>query len=100
MSNPPTVPLPLVGMSKPHSMRIVVDLPEPFGPRKPKIAPFATFRLRLSTATNSPKVRRNCLTSTANIVSAPIPQTFEVFETSNVSRVICNYLDKITGKFN
>ena len=32
---PSTVHSPSVGRSSPHSMRIVVDLPEPFGPRKP-----------------------------------------------------------------
>ena len=41
MSNPPTVPLPPVGISRPQSMRIVVDLPAPFGPRNPKISPWS-----------------------------------------------------------
>ena len=38
---PPTSAVPLVGFSRPHSMRIVVDLPAPFAPRKPKISPGA-----------------------------------------------------------
>ena len=32
---PSTVTVPRVGTSSPQSMRIVVDLPEPFGPRNP-----------------------------------------------------------------
>jgi len=32
---PSTSMSPEVGFSRPQSMRIVVDLPEPFGPRKP-----------------------------------------------------------------
>ncbi len=39
MSRPPTVALPEVGFSRPQSMRMVVDLPAPLGPRKPKISP-------------------------------------------------------------
>jgi hypothetical protein len=33
---------PEVGVSSPQSMRMVVDLPAPLGPRKPKISPFGT----------------------------------------------------------
>jgi hypothetical protein len=36
MSKPATRPEPDVGASRPQSMRIVVDLPAPLGPRKPK----------------------------------------------------------------
>src|SRR5258708_31258390 len=36
-------------------MRIVVDLPAPLGPRKPKTSPCATSSETLSTATKSPK---------------------------------------------
>ena len=45
---------PDVGLSRPHNMRIVVDLPAPFGPRKPKTSPLRTSRLMRSTATKSP----------------------------------------------
>src|SRR5260370_5030779 len=45
---------PDVGVSSPHSMRIVVDFPAPFGPRKPKISPFRVARLMWFTATKSP----------------------------------------------
>src|SRR5262245_26671023 len=50
---------PAVGSSKPVSSFTVVDLPEPFGPRKPKIAPRGTQRFRSRTAVKEP----NCLVS-------------------------------------
>src|SRR5580704_678166 len=53
-SNPPTDALPEVGGSSPHKIRIVVDLPAPFGPRNPKISPRVTSSETLSTATKSP----------------------------------------------
>jgi hypothetical protein len=37
-------------------MRIVVDFPAPFGPRKPTISPRLTSKLILSTARNDPKL--------------------------------------------
>src|SRR5208337_2103389 len=49
-----TNPPPDVGVIIPQSMRIVVDLPEPFAPRKPKISPFFTENVILLTATNAP----------------------------------------------
>jgi hypothetical protein len=36
-------------------MRIVVVLPLPFGPRKPKISPLGTSKSTASTAVKSPK---------------------------------------------
>src|SRR6185436_4803617 len=57
MSNPATRPVPLVGGRIPASMRIVVDLPAPFGPRNPKICPSRTRKVMWSTAVKSPKVR-------------------------------------------
>src|SRR5665647_1674224 len=54
-SNPATVPVPPVGAKIPVSMRIVVDLPAPFGPRKPKISPFCTSKLTRFTAVKLPK---------------------------------------------
>src|SRR5262249_27091426 len=72
-SKPATVARPEVGVSNPHRMRIVVDFPAPFGPRKPKISPFATSTETLSTATKSP----NCLVSfsSGTGVSLPLPIT-------------------------
>src|SRR6476660_2392358 len=39
---------------------MVVDFPAPFGPRKPKNWPGATFRFTSSTARRSPKRRVRC----------------------------------------
>ena len=42
------------GASRPRIMRIVVDLPEPLGPRKPVTAPGRTWKDRLCTAVLAP----------------------------------------------
>ena len=47
-------------------MRIVVDFPEPFGPRKPYIWPRGTLRSSALTARRSPK----CLLQTARFDGA------------------------------
>jgi hypothetical protein len=47
------VALPEVGLVKVQSMFIVVVLPAPLGPRKPKISPGETLKLMLSTAARS-----------------------------------------------
>src|SRR5574338_1645002 len=65
MSNPPTCPDPEVGSRIPQSIRIVVDFPEPLGPRKPKISPRAMSKLTRSTATKFPKRRVRSRTLTA-----------------------------------
>ena len=49
-SNPHTLTLPEVGGMKPVIMRIVVDFPAPFGPRKPSTSPFPTSNETSSTA--------------------------------------------------
>src|SRR6185312_12120240 len=54
-SKPPTMARPEVGAISPHSTRMVVDLPAPLGPRKPKISPDWTSRFRSATAVKSPK---------------------------------------------
>jgi hypothetical protein len=54
---PPTVADPDVGCSRPHSIRIVVDLPAPLLPRNPKISPARTSKDTSSTATKFPKRR-------------------------------------------
>src|SRR5690349_1509936 len=64
-STPPTVAVPAVGSSRPQSMRMVVDLPAPLLPRKPKISPRRTSKLMLSTATNAPNFRVRPRTSIA-----------------------------------
>src|SRR5690606_39231123 len=54
-----------VGFSSQQSMRMVVDLPAPFAPRKPKISPGCTSNERRSTAVNPPKRRVSSRTSMA-----------------------------------
>jgi len=41
-------------MSRPMTMRIVVDLPDPFGPRNPVTSPGGTSNVKLSTAVVAP----------------------------------------------
>src|SRR4051812_9279651 len=64
-STPPTIALPDVGSSKPHNIRMVVDLPAPLLPRKPKISPRRTSKLTWSTATNWPNRRVSSRTAIA-----------------------------------
>src|SRR5665213_2410781 len=47
---PKTSMWPLVGFSRPSSSLTVVDLPEPFGPSRPKTSPLRTSKSTLSTA--------------------------------------------------
>src|SRR5689334_402019 len=54
---------PAVGRSSPTIMRIVVDLPAPFGPRKPVTIPGWTVKLTWSTAVVDPKVLVRSVTS-------------------------------------
>src|SRR6267143_1795063 len=55
MSCPPTVTLPAVGGMNPVIMRMVVDFPAPFGPRKPSTSPRSTVNEMPSTARFGPK---------------------------------------------
>src|ERR1700761_1856415 len=48
------VALPDVGRSRPSNIRMVVDLPEPLGPRKPVTTPGCTVNDKSSTASFSP----------------------------------------------
>ena len=43
MSNPSAWPDPESGVSSPHSIRSVVVLPDPLGPRNPQIRPSPTW---------------------------------------------------------
>ena len=69
---------PSVGKRRPRSILIVVDLPEPFGPRRPKTSPRSTVRSRPSTATTrgrSQKSRKTLVTprhsTTVSVRSVP-----------------------------
>src|SRR5712691_10682605 len=64
-SNPSTRPWPLDGVMIPHSMRMVVVLPDPFGPRNANTSPSLTSSDNRSTAINSPYVFVNSRASTA-----------------------------------
>ena len=52
--SPSNVARPASGRSSASIIRIVVDLPAPFGPTKPVTAPGRTEKLRSSTATAAP----------------------------------------------
>src|SRR6266508_1087065 len=52
ISKPLTCAVPLVGSSKVHNIRMVVDLPAPFGPSRPKISPRSICRSTPATAVN------------------------------------------------
>ncbi len=49
--------LPALGSRSPVSILMVVDLPAPFGPRKPKNWPEATLSVTSATAVSAPKRR-------------------------------------------
>src|ERR1039457_6298515 len=57
MSKPATLAVPEVGSSNVVSILIVVLLPAPLGPSRPKISPEGTSKLIASTATKSPNRR-------------------------------------------
>ena len=54
MSWPHTLTCPADGAMKPAIMRMVVDLPAPFAPKKPSTSPGATEKVKSSTARMSP----------------------------------------------
>ena len=55
MSWPQMAAVPDVGGMKPVIIRIVVDFPAPFGPRKPSTSPFSTAKEMPLTASKLPK---------------------------------------------
>src|SRR6266852_4789228 len=60
MSWPQTIAVPAVGARKPVIIFIVVDLPAPFGPRKPSTSPRGTVKEMSSTALSAPKYLARC----------------------------------------
>src|SRR5262249_15308742 len=74
-SKPSTRPPPSVGSRMPQSIRSVVVLPEPLGPRKPYSSPASTRRSTWSTAVNRPKrlVRPSVRTAGASWLSLGPP---------------------------
>ncbi len=70
MGAPNSFAPPLVAGSRPVSIFIVVDLPQPFEPRKPKISPRPMRMLTWSTAVKSPNRRVSPSASIAGTVSS------------------------------
>src|SRR3954447_20611460 len=73
MSEPAIVMLPLVGSSRPATIRSVVVLPQPEGPRSAKKLPCSTTRSSWSTAVKAPKR----LVTPVRVRSAPDPESRE-----------------------
>ena len=69
---PATVADPLVGAMSVPSVRTVVVLPAPLGPRKPKISPRPTSNDTSSTATRSPNRFERWCTATAGVPSSAV----------------------------
>ena len=67
-SMPATHAVPSLGRSRPQSIRMVVVLPAPLGPRNPKISPVRTPRLRLETAVTVPNRRVRFVVSMARVI--------------------------------
>src|SRR5579875_798500 len=70
---PATRAIPEVGCASVHKILIVVDLPAPFGPRKPNVSPAATSKSMPRTASISPYRLVSPLTRTAGCRSPPAP---------------------------
>lgn len=72
-SYPTTVARPAVGAISPQNIRMVVVLPEPFGPSRPKTSPRLIVRSSRSTATSEPKLLPSPTASTAGgpVTAAP-----------------------------
>src|SRR5688500_2643251 len=70
VSQPATRAWPAVGRNCPVRIRMVVVLPAPLCPRKPKISPTSTAKEMLLTARRSLKLRVSPVTSIAFIVSS------------------------------
>src|SRR6202012_5352764 len=66
-SYPATLAVPELGSARVHRILMVVDLPAPFGPRKPKVSPAATSKLIPRTASISPYFLVSSLTEIAGV---------------------------------
>src|ERR1700749_4996223 len=70
---PATLAVPEVGSARGHRILLVVDLPAPFGPRKPKVSPAATSKSMPRTASISPYLLVSALTEIAGATLASPP---------------------------
>src|SRR5262245_20367267 len=82
MSCPASMIFPLVGSSRPATIRSVVVLPQPEAPSRAKNEPCGTVRLRWSTAVNAP----NCLVTLINWRSLP-PDTWSCMGSGSDQRL-------------
>jgi hypothetical protein len=75
MSYPKILPVPPVGWISPMSNLMVVVFPAPFGPRKPKIEVFFTFKFRFLIATVSLYVllKLEVLITLSDLLIIPVP---------------------------
>ena len=74
MSWPPILIWPSEGSMKPDTMRRIVVLPQPEGPRKEKNSPGLMETLALSTARNLPKSQDTFCRSTPALIGALLPR--------------------------
>src|ERR1700674_2836638 len=70
-SSPAKRALPAVGCIRPQSMRMMVDLPAPLLPSRPKTSPRETVKLTPSTAVKSPKRLTSPSTSITGAEDSP-----------------------------
>src|SRR6266705_2789883 len=70
---PATLAVPEVGSARVHRILMVVDLPAPFGPRKPKVSPVDTSKSMPRTASISPYLLVSALTEIAGVTLASPP---------------------------
>src|ERR1700734_3445624 len=71
-SKPATLADPEEGFARVHRILIVVDLPAPFGPRKPKVSPAVTAKLIPRTASISPyRLTRSVTWTTGSLTRRP-----------------------------
>ena len=71
MSRPRKWMVPDSGLSRPRTMRKVVDLPAPLAPSKPTISPGSTDKSTLETTNRRPKRFDNPVTENMLIVENP-----------------------------
>src|SRR5580698_1041101 len=88
--------LPEVGASRPVSILMVVDLPAPLGPRKPKNWPASTRRFTSCTAVKSPNRRVRSVVSMAGVVMRP----YDLRSRYTLQALLCWPLSKLGPREN
>src|SRR6266567_538667 len=94
-SMPPTLADPDVGASRPQRIRMVVDFPAPFGPKKPKISPGATRIDTWSTATKSPNRFTRLSISTVALDGCMILLRFANQRNENILKRRLNFFKRL-----